>query len=780
MKHLFTKRTAQLTLLGLVFFIAIRGAAPLHAQLSQGGKPQAQLSSLRSAELQSRLQALTLQVQPTPAQKRAALQAPALSVWQTGVQLNVDCTPTNSGMLMHDVNGRTVWILPVSAPHAKYIQLHFGAFNLPQGGKLFCLTQQGDVLLGAFTEKNNTSLQQLPLAPIPTDKLWVYYEGPAHSALIPQLRITQIAYGMQSLSSIDNLRVHKPGEPWFTEGFECAPEVITQNDVRQLMYSPLLLIVRGTSVCSGALINNTASNGKAYVLTAAHCVNKSFAHKGDYEYSKESARQTVFFFNFRSPTGNPPTRGVEEQCLAGAKLVALDESKDLCLLEIVGIDNNELYKPSGGIPASFMPYYAGWNSEPDVQGPFYGLHHPYASTMRYNRYEAANLSIVDFNAGPNIQWRNAHWHIPRWTIGTTQPGSSGSPLFDKDFLIIGALSGGFSQCSNPVNDYYYAVNRCFNKREGAKDSTYLQPFLDPTGSGLKKCKPYLPYGEAAPKRLSYNLYAPWRDSTELTKPEQFNGLHAIANEYAMPSKSRVLGVYAVGYYLGIEDLPELILTAVNDKGEERTLYKKPIQFPKYKTFLYGKEREDTRSTRQNVEFFISTVLDDGTFPVVQKNEKLYVGFAAPKGKQIQFAFMRAKQLKSVAPHAFVKMAENSKWIPAAAQNIPKNFQYQGSYWFDPIVQSLESHPGDSAKVTKPVTFAFEGNTLKVQLPQNDADGALIKLFDAEGRTLLQANTTAQRVQLRIPESIAPNQFFIIFVKTNGHIFTQKLLRPNNR
>lgn len=73
-------------------------------------------------------------------------------------------------------------------------------------------------------------------------------------------------------------------------------------------------------------------------------------------YIRESARQTVFFFNFRSPLAEQLVRGCEEQSL-GAEVVAYDEETDMCLLRIVGADPTPRYQKSGGIPASFSSSY---------------------------------------------------------------------------------------------------------------------------------------------------------------------------------------------------------------------------------------------------------------------------------------------------------------------------------------------------------------------------------------------------------------------------------------
>ncbi|HEY0979051.1 MAG TPA: hypothetical protein VGE21_16390, partial [Flavobacteriales bacterium] len=56
---------------------------------------------------------------------------------------------------------------------------------------------------------------------------------------------------------------------------------------------------------------------------------------------------------------------------------------------------------------------------------------------------------VDVGNGPADCWR-----VPVWDVGTTEPGSSGSGLWNANHQLIGQLYGGQASCDNNVNDYY--------------------------------------------------------------------------------------------------------------------------------------------------------------------------------------------------------------------------------------------------------------------------------------------------------------------------------------
>ena len=60
----------------------------------------------------------------------------------------------------------------------------------------------------------------------------------------------------------------------------------------------------------------------------------------------------------------------------------------------------------------------------------------------------------------------ATWYITQWEQGVTEPGSSGSPLFDQNHRIIGQLYGGAAACSGTVDnnqyDYYGRMGVSWN------------------------------------------------------------------------------------------------------------------------------------------------------------------------------------------------------------------------------------------------------------------------------------------------------------------------------
>ena len=87
------------------------------------------------------------------------------------------------------------------------------------------------------------------------------------------------------------------------------------------------------------------------------------------------------------------------------------------------------------------------------------------------------------------------WYIDQWEEGVTEPGSSGSPLFDQNHRVIGQLYGGLAACSgtsdNGQYDYY---GRFGVSWDGSSASNRLRDWLDPSGSNPDFIDGYDPNG----------------------------------------------------------------------------------------------------------------------------------------------------------------------------------------------------------------------------------------------------------------------------------------------
>jgi hypothetical protein len=94
---------------------------------------------------------------------------------------------------------------------------------------------------------------------------------------------------------------------------------------------------------------------------------------------------------------------------------------------------------------------------------------------------APNKTTINFNGNPSTRM----WNVPSWSLGTTEVGSSGSPMFNQDGRIVGVLSGGAAACSGTINNGQYDVYGRFGIawEESASISAQLKHWLDPNNTG---------------------------------------------------------------------------------------------------------------------------------------------------------------------------------------------------------------------------------------------------------------------------------------------------------
>lgn len=751
----------------LLLGILSLGIAPnLFAQLSLGGLPSETISTKQLRSISTESEEFVVVLPPPPQaeierllEEEAQGMSLVRSMHRMGIPQDVDLSPENSGAISYDKEGRLIWELVLKSPQAISLQVFFDRYHLPEGSRLFVLSPERNIVRGAFGAHNNTVDSCLAIAPLEGESLLIRYESPINDQALPLLHIGSVSYGFRALIH-ESAGRHNSGEPWFVGGMDCAPNVVLHPEVEDISRSLVLIVARGSVVFSGALINNTAQNGEAYVLTASHCLNGSFKYPNNASYRDNTASQCVFYFNFRSPTGHILTRPSEEQTLSGAKIVAWDEDHDLCLLRITGVPRDEV-SGVGRIPASYRPYFAGWNVA-DHQPPYIALHHPQASTARYNRCDDM-VSIVDYSVTAKT-WKNAHYHINKWTIGTTAGGSSGSPLFDAHGRIIGALTGGNSYCYAPKNDFYYAIKHCWDTNNQPTQGK-LKPWLDPTASQVQNLKGLDPYAPLAPERLSHNLYSLRRDSIE-TSYTYITQLSGVRTSYPITVDSRILGIKIVATTGGKFPSGVVTLYRGDSQGAIEEVYSTRLIHPKY-TRIDGRYN---RTLGGNLEFFIP--IPEGV--ILPKNSTLYIAVTGDKDNALtplQLPIVRSVQLPRSANTTEIRPLGVTEWTPSNASTLVETLRYTGSFWIDAIVQPMHAPvPDEGQKPTDSPSVLLLDRTMRVVFPPNyEGEKAEIALYTISGKCILRATTHQRITDLEIPLS-AMQQSLLWSVNYKDQIF----------
>ncbi len=388
---------------------------PLHAQLSFGGAPL-------GLKKDHGLPKAPVEVM-APVDAAALLAEDALRVakgikgpFRFGYNHMVDLGTDNSGVWHELPNGDGVWRLGIECPEAFSINFEFHDFVVPAGGKVYVYNDQGEHI-GAFEAGSNPGFTTLGVTQLSGDRITIEYVEPAAVRGQGILRVNQVTHayrdvfstakGLGDSGSCNNNVICPVGDPW-----------------RDQIRSVAIITVGGSGQCTGTLINNCSEDGTAYFLTARHCIPGS-----------QNISNWVYRFNWDSPSCPLNQNGPTTQTLSGSTLLTTNAGSDMALIRI-----------NTAPPASYNVFYSGWDRGTSPPTSSVAIHHPSGDVKKISFDEQA---AVPGNYGAAQCWR-----ILNWEDGTTEPGSSGSGLWNQNGHLVGQLYGGTANCSNNIDDYY--------------------------------------------------------------------------------------------------------------------------------------------------------------------------------------------------------------------------------------------------------------------------------------------------------------------------------------
>ncbi len=242
----------------------------------------------------------------------------------------------------------------------------------------------------------------------------------------------------------------------------CAEGDLWREEIRaEAVYS-----FGGSTMCSGSMINNTSRDARPLFLTAHHC-----------DISAANQSSVVVYWNFQSENCGDLGGGTLDQFTTGSTVLADYAASDMTLIEL----------DSSPDPA-FGVTFAGWDRTDTAPPSAVAIHSPGADEKCISfEDEQTNISSYLNEASPG---NSTHLRIDSWNLGTTEPGSSGSPLFNPNHRIVGQLHGGWASCTRDTSDFY---GRLFvSWTGGGTAATSLSNWLDPSATGVTVLDTYDP------------------------------------------------------------------------------------------------------------------------------------------------------------------------------------------------------------------------------------------------------------------------------------------------
>ena len=347
--------------------------------------------------------------------------------------ISVDFNMNTHGTWNINDDGSSIWQFSIESPGAHSLNLIYDRFNIPEGAEFFVYSEDREMVLGAFTNYNHKPHGGFSTAPVVGDVIILEYNEPASPEFSGEISIDIVAHDYRDVFFNEERGYGDSGS--CNNNVNCAVGDDWRDEIRSVA---MILTSGGSRLCTGSLVNNTSQDLAPYFLTANHCLGGN--------------NSWIFMFNYESPSCNNQN-GPTNMTVSGSSLLANSSTSDFALLLL-----NETP------PESYNVHYAGWDVSGSTPSIPVGIHHPSGDIKKIS---------FDYNNASNS---GNYWDVNNWEDGTTEPGSSGSPLFDGvTQRIIGQLYGGTASCTSITYDTYGKTSTSWNLG--------MSNYLDPNNTG---------------------------------------------------------------------------------------------------------------------------------------------------------------------------------------------------------------------------------------------------------------------------------------------------------
>jgi hypothetical protein len=250
-------------------------------------------------------------------------------------------------------------------------------------------------------------------------------------------------------------------------------------------HATVALIISNQYQCTGTLLNNTATNGAAYILTARHCENGQLGG-GD----PEAAAAVTVYWDAVTPCGTPLGSIYDTATVSQSGATTALEQQDLWVIQL------------DALPVASDAYYAGWDASGAPFSGGYTIHHALGENQQYVAWSGTDELQQIPGATLSIAYASTFWGVVNG-LGNIGAGGSGSALYSPTNQVVGSASlaqltdgantAGVCPVSPPPAPSPSTATALFTALSGAwtstadstssTGSTTLKALLDPGGTG---------------------------------------------------------------------------------------------------------------------------------------------------------------------------------------------------------------------------------------------------------------------------------------------------------
>lgn len=365
--------------------------------------------------------------------------------------IEVDYSPAIRGTWESIPEDRLLWRFRIKSSEAYSLNLGFKNFFLPPSAQMYIYDVAKTYVIGPVTNRDNERHAEWWSPILPFDEVVVEIQVDKDEEKALTADLVQVNHDFSGFGYLLSGSCNVDVKCGAADGF---PLIDRYRDV---INSVGMYTINGIELCTGALINTTRNNCTPYFLTAHHC-----------EVKANNAASVVVYWNYENSTCRLPNtsssgsrgNGPRTHFNTGSRLIASYDASDFTLLELDDDVNSE-----------FDPFYAGWDADGEVFDTTFTVHHPNSEEKR-----------ISIDYGRVEPYADQYFiRIDGWEQGTTEGGSSGAPLFNRQKRIIGQLNGGLAACGNSDFDDFGMLKLSWNG--GGTPSTRLKDWLDPDKTG---------------------------------------------------------------------------------------------------------------------------------------------------------------------------------------------------------------------------------------------------------------------------------------------------------
>ncbi|MCL4216352.1 MAG: trypsin-like peptidase domain-containing protein [Candidatus Hydrogenedentes bacterium] len=315
-------------------------------------------------------------------------------------------------------DGGMTWTLSLQSPEAVGLRLHLSQLVLPAGGRLIVYNAgQPREAYGPYTGPTGSDNDLWTATCFSDFVVLECYIPPGANRDEVRIRLDRIVHIYVPFNQLQ----------WGKAAGLCNLDVSCSPEWLNTSYGVGGIGTVGSTGflwCTGTLIvDSDPSTNIPYFLTANHCVG---------DQSGASSMEVYWLYQTDQCGGQAPDAANVPRTTGGADYLAGSTRN--------GGTDFSLLRLRNAPPPNVS--FVGWSTTPvPLQERLTVIHHPQGD---FKRISFGNKSSDD-----------GFFHSVLWTEGTTEPGSSGSPLFDASHLIVGQLYGGLASCSRPLEPDHF-------------------------------------------------------------------------------------------------------------------------------------------------------------------------------------------------------------------------------------------------------------------------------------------------------------------------------------